>query len=100
MDSTQNNLNRDEYYNSAEFASTRFINNLAASLTHTLQQLEDAYDIAIHIADMSTVVNDTFTVAERQIRVCKLEVDRLRQDLNKVIIKLEQKNQQRFMLNV
>ena len=69
-------ITREEWYASPEFIKLRFLNNIAAAITHQVQEFNDILQLIIAEKPELTVY-DKFSLVERQSRIVSLEASKL-----------------------
>ncbi len=69
-------MTREDWYRTPDFIILRFLNNMAAGLGYKAQEMRDVLELIASIRPDITY-SDKFNVVERQLRVVKLEADRL-----------------------
>jgi len=67
---------REEWYRSTKFKLLRMLNNLSHEIVHKAQSIGDVMDICSEIMP-DIIFFDKFTIFDRQLRVTRLEVDKL-----------------------
>ena len=69
-------MTREEWHRTPDFIILRFLNNMAADVTHKTQEIRDILELMLaHRPDL--FVTDRFCVVERQLMIVDLEARRL-----------------------